>query len=97
MSISSALNFVPGMNPHLSSGVYNKAIYLLAAKTPGWTVDMAYRVLLDANMYYWTSGTQYADGACGVAQAAQNRGYSAQDVKNAFLQVDVIVPATCRR
>ena len=34
--------------------------------------------------------------ACGVAQAAKNRGYAIQDVRNAFTGVGVIIPATCR-
>lgn len=95
VSISQASNYKDGMNTHLSSGVYNKAFYLLSARTTGWTIDKAYRVMLDANMYRWTSGSTFVSGACGVAQAAASRGYSVQDVKNAFAQVGVIIDAKC--
>lgn len=96
VSISNAANFKTGMNTHLSSGVYNKAFYLLSVKTPGWTIDQAYRVMLDANMTRWTPSATYITGACGVAQAAANRGYAVQDVKNAFAQVGVVIPDTCK-
>ncbi len=95
VSISNAANFKPGMNTHLSSGVYNKAFYLLSAKTPGWTLDKAYRVMLDANMTRWTPNATYVSAACGVAQAAKSRGYSVEDVKNVFAQVGVIISSSC--
>jgi len=87
-SIGSALNFQVGMNPHYSSGVYNKAFYLLST-TSGWTIDQAYQVMLDANMFYWTTNSTYNDGACGVIQAAAKRGYDTMAVYNAFKGVDV--------
>ncbi len=88
MSIDHASKFRPGMNVHLSSGVYNKAFYLLST-TSGWSIEKAYQVMLDANMKYWTPLTDYNMGACGVRDAAVARGYSAQDVVNAFKQVGV--------
>lgn len=90
-SIDHASNFRPGMNPHFSSGVYNKAFYLLSTTT-GWTVEKAYQVMLDANMNYWTAITDYNNGACGVRAAAIARGYSGVDVANAFSQVGVKCP-----
>ncbi len=90
-SIDQAANFRPGMNPHFSSGVYNKAFYLLSTTT-GWTVEKAYQVMLDANMNYWTAITDYNNGACGVRAAAIARGYSGTDVTNAFNQVGVRCP-----
>ena len=76
------------MNPHYSSGVYNKAFYLLSI-TNGWTIDKAYQVMLDANMFFWTANSTFGDGACGVIQAAQKRNYNVTDVVNAFKGVDV--------
>ncbi|WP_131795073.1 M4 family metallopeptidase [Fluoribacter gormanii] len=87
-SIDNAANFIPGMNVHYSSGVFNKAFYLLST-TPGWTISKAYRIILDANMHYWIPGTDFAYGACGVIQAAYNRGYPYQDVIIAFSRVGV--------
>jgi pseudolysin len=87
-SISNAANFTWNMNTHYSSGVYNKAFYLLS-NTPGWTVQKAYQVMLDANMYYWSYTSDYYTGACGVRDAAIFRGYSRTDVENALRQVVV--------
>lgn len=88
VSIEHASKFTLGMNVHLASGVYNRAFYLLSTTT-GWTIEKAYQVMLDANMKYWTPMTDYNMGACGVRDAAVARGYSAQDVVNAFKQVGV--------
>lgn len=87
-SIANAAYFVPKMDVHYSSGVFNKAFYLLAM-TPGWSVEQAFRVMLDANMNYWIPNTNFYYGACGVIQAAYNRGYNYSDVINAFALVGV--------
>jgi Zn-dependent metalloprotease len=91
VSIDNAANFRTGMNTHNSSGVYNKAFYLLSTTT-GWTIEKAYQVMLDANMNYWTANTDYNNGACGVRSAAIARGYSGTDVDNAFSKVGVKCP-----
>ena len=38
---------------------------------------------------YWSRGTNYAEGACGVKQAAVDWGYNEQDVINAFNGVTI--------
>ncbi len=86
-SIGNAADFKSGMNPHYSSGVYNKAFYLLSTT---WTISQAYEVMLDANMFYWSPGTDYNMGACGVLTAATKRGHSYEEVSNAFNGVGVI-------
>ena len=87
-SIDHAKNYRAGMDPHLSSGVYNKAFYLLATKA-GWNTRKAFEVFADANRFYWTANATYNSGACGVVKAAQNRGYTAADVTAAFKSVGV--------
>ncbi len=87
-SIGSALKYKIGMNPHFSSGVYNKAFYLLSI-SKGWTIAKAYQVMLDANMFYWTPNSNYETGACGVMQASARRGYDTMAVYNAFKGVEV--------
>ena len=47
-SIDNAANFTSTLDVHYSSGVYNKAYYLLATKT-GWNVQKAFQVMADAN------------------------------------------------
>lgn len=93
-SIENAANYRPGMNPHYSSGVFNKAFFLLST-TKGWTVERAFRVMLDANMSYWIPSATFEYGACGVIQSALNRGYNSQDVINAFKKVGVNCPSKC--
>lgn len=87
-SIGSAKDYRDGMDVHYSSGVYNKAFYLLATK-PGWNTRKAFDVFVKANRDYWTSGSTFSTGAKGVMDAAKDYGYSIQDVKDAFSAVDV--------
>ncbi|CEK10039.1 M4 family metallopeptidase [Legionella hackeliae] len=87
-SIDDARDYYSGLDVHHSSGVFNKAFYLLSV-TSGWSVDKAFRVMLDANMNYWTPRTSFNRAACGVIQAAKQRGYKYQDVISAFNRVGV--------
>lgn len=87
-SIDNAANYVPGMDVHRSSGVFDKAFYLLSIK-PTWGVDKAYAVMLEANLNYWVAGSTFNYAACGAIQAAFVKGYSYQDVIDAMRQVGV--------
>lgn len=87
-SIGNAANYRPGMDPHFSSGVFNKAFYLLST-TPGWTVERAFQIMLDANIAYWIPSTNFEYASCGIIQAAANRGYHYLDVIHAFKKVGV--------
>ncbi len=87
-SIGHASNYYNGMDVHYSSGVYNKAFYLLA-NTSGWGVQKAFKAFARANQVYWTSSTNFNQGACGVEDAATDLGYSAADVTAAFSSVGV--------
>lgn len=87
-SIGHASNYTSGMDVHHSSGVYNKAFYLLATKA-GWSTRKAFEVMTDANRLYWTANSSFNQGACGVEKAATNRGYAVADVTAAFSTVGV--------
>jgi pseudolysin/vibriolysin len=76
------------INPHYSSGVYNKAFCTLA-KTSGWDTPKAFKVFARANANYWTASSSFNQGACGVETAATDLGYSASDVEAAFNVVGV--------
>ncbi|MFT4924430.1 MAG: hypothetical protein ACI8WB_000508, partial [Phenylobacterium sp.] len=76
------------MNVHDSSGIFNKAFYLLA-NTPDWGFRRAYDVMVDANKNYWTSNSSFAAAACGVIASALDRQYPALPVDRAFLAVGV--------
>ncbi|WDE11950.1 M4 family metallopeptidase [Thalassomonas haliotis] len=88
-SIGHASDYSNGMNVHYSSGVYNKAFYLLA-NTEGWNTRTAFEVFLQANQIYWNASTNFNQGACGVESAAGNLGYAVSDVTAAFSVVGVV-------
>jgi len=89
-SIDSANDFFTGMDVHHSSGVFNKAFYLLAT-TDGWDVRQAFDIFVKANQDYWTPSSNYQQGAQAAVDAAADLGYPTADVVAAFAQVDVIV------
>nr|WP_314862402.1 M4 family metallopeptidase [uncultured Undibacterium sp.] len=88
ISIGHASKFTSSMDVHHSSGVFNKAFYLLATKS-GWTVRKAFEIMADANRLYWTANSTFNQGACGVEKAAINRNYAVADVTAAFASVGV--------
>jgi vibriolysin len=87
-SIGHADDMTKGLDVHYSSGVYNKAFYLLATST-GWSVEEAFGVMLRANDLYWTANSTFNAGACGVESAAADLGLSANDVTVVFAAVGV--------
>jgi vibriolysin len=87
-SIDNAANFTSGMDVHYSSGVYNKAFYLLATK-PGWNTQKAFQVFARANDLYWTASSTYNQAACGVQTATTDLGFTVADVTAAFTSVGV--------
>ncbi|WP_434299598.1 M4 family metallopeptidase [Corallococcus exiguus] len=87
-SIGHASNYYNGLDVHYSSGVYNKAFYLLAT-TPGWGTVKAFQVFARANDLYWGPSTDFNQGACGVQTAAQDYGFNVSNVASAFAAVGV--------
>ncbi|OOE82152.1 hemagglutinin [Salinivibrio sp. PR6] len=87
-SIDDASQYRDGMNVHYSSGVYNRAFYLLANKA-NWNVRKGFEVFTTANQLYWTASSTFDQGACGVVKATQDLAYNAQDVIDAFNTVGV--------
>ncbi len=92
-SIDNAANFTSGLDVHLSSGVYNKAFYLLAT-TAGWDTPKAFKAFARANDLYWTASSNYNTAACGVETAATDLGYTKADVTAAFAPVGVSCAGT---
>lgn len=75
--------------PHLMAGITNKAFYLIAT-THGWTTRKAFNIMLQANMYYWTSSMKTLnEAACGVIQATKDYHYNVADVRIAFDKVGI--------
>lgn len=87
-SIDNASDYKKSMDVHYTSGVYNKAFYLLANK-PDWNIRKAFEVFLTANRVYWTSEATFDSAACGVAKAANDLTYKVADVVASFKSVGV--------
>ncbi len=87
-SIDHASQYMPGMDVHHTSGVYNRLFYLLATQA-GWDVRKAFQVMVSANADYWTPTTTFDEGACGILSAANSFNYALDDVKQALDQVGV--------
>lgn len=83
-SIGHQSDYSSGMDVHYSSGVYNKAFYLLAT-TSGWDTQKAFAVYARANRLYWTANTNWDVAGNGVLDAACDLGYDVDQV-NASLQ-----------
>ena len=87
-SIGHAKDYTPGMEVHGSSGVYNRAFYLLAHKD-GWDTKKAFEVFVTANQLYWTQNSTFDQGGCGVYTAAKDLKYNTDHVIEAFKTVGV--------
>lgn len=87
-SIDNAADYTSGMDVHYSSGVYNKAFYLLAT-TGGWNTKTAFDVYVRANQLYWNANTDYNSAACGAESAASDLGYSVSAVTASLSAVGV--------
>lgn len=61
-SIDHASQYYDGLNVHYSSGVYNRAFYLLANKA-GWDVRKGFEIFTLANQLYWTANSTF-DARC---------------------------------
>lgn len=87
-SIDHASDYYNGLDVHYSSGVYNRAFYLLA-NSNGWNTKTAFQAFALANQLYWGVNTTYDEGACGVMKAAEDYGFDTTDVSAAFTTVGV--------
>jgi len=94
-SIDNASQYSDSLDVHYTSGVYNRAFCTLA-KTTGWNTRKAFEVFHDANALYWAPDETFNGGACGVEQAATDRGYATADVAHAFAVVGVTCDAASR-
>lgn len=87
-SIGHASDYYSGMDVHYSSGVFNRAFYLIATSS-GWDTRQAFDLFVLANQMYWNATSDYIDGACGVIAATEDLGYDMSVVTTAFDTVGV--------
>jgi len=87
-SIDHVSDYYSGLDVHYSSGVFNKAFYLLATSS-GWDTHKAFDVFVKANQDYWTASTNFQQGGEGVLSAAEDYGYNCSAVVSSFGTVGV--------
>lgn len=85
-SIDNAKNYYDGLDVHHSSGVFNKAFYLLST-SPNWTINKAFKVMVQANQRYWLPRSNFQEAACGVKDATRDFGYDTETVVKVMSQV----------
>ena len=88
-SINHASKYKKGMDVHHSSGVFNRAFYLLSQKK-NWGIRKAFEVFLTANAYYWTKNETFKTAARKVVDAASDYSYNTSDVVEVFQEVGVL-------
>jgi vibriolysin len=87
-SIDHVDDYYSGLDVHYSSGVFNKAFWLIAT-TSGWDTHKAFDIFTKANQDYWSASTNFQQGAEGVQDAAADYGYDCGAVSNAFATVGI--------
>lgn len=87
-SIDHTRDYTSGMNVHYSSGIYNKAFYLLST-TQGWNIRQAFDVYVKANQLYWNANANFDSAGRGVYNAAKDLGYCVDDVLTSLETVGV--------
>jgi len=81
-------DYFNGMDVHFSSGIFNRAYYLIA-NTEGWDPRTAFDIFVLANQSYWMPDSTFDDGGCGLIAAAFDLDYQWFDVYDALQQVGV--------
>ncbi len=71
---------------HYTSGIFNKAFYVLAT-SKGWGIRKAFEVFALANIAYWDSKATFESAAAGVCRAARDKSYKPLMVSKAFKSV----------
>lgn len=87
-SIDDASQYYDGINVHYSSGVFNRAFYLLSTKY-NWDIKSGFQVFTLANQMYWGANSTFDQGGCGVAKAADDLSFNRDNVVKAFAEVGV--------
>merc|ERR1712048_1483538 len=87
-SIDHTNSYYNGIDVHYSSGIFNFAFYKMVASGK-WSVKQAFQAFTVANQIYWTSGSTFNQGACGVLKAARDLGYDQATVGTSFNDVGV--------
>jgi len=97
LSIGHASNYVPGMDVHYSSGVYNRAFFILASER-AWGVEKAFKLWAETNENIWTPSETFISAHYGLLETADSSSYTdndRSDIAYAFDQVGIPGPPVC--
>lgn len=87
-SIDTADQYYDGLDVHFSSGLFNRAFYLMSTSEK-WNAKKAFDLFLHANTNYWTQNSSFVEGACGVVQSAKDYNFDVSTVTAAFTAVGI--------
>ena len=87
-SISHVDDYEDFMDPHLSSGAYNRVFYLLVHDL-GVPIRDAFHAFLHANQMYWHHMSTFKQAACDVLKSAYDLGQDGSPYLRAFSQVGI--------
>ncbi len=88
VSISHTINYHHEMDVHWSSGLFNRAFYLIA-NSDGWDTRKAFDVFVLANQMFWHETSGFLNAACGAVFSAEELGYGTAPVVEAFNDVGI--------
>ena len=91
-SISHVDDYEDSMDPHLSSGAYNRVFYILVHDL-GVPIRDAFHAFLHANQMYWHHRSSFQQAACDVFKSAYDLGQDGGPYLRAFSQVGIEVCA----
>ena len=89
-SIAHMRDWRESMDPHIGSGIFNKAFWILSHRA-GWDVRRAFHPFVVANTQYWTPNETFESAARKVVNAANDLRLPAIDVQAAFAAVGIHV------
>lgn len=88
-SIGHMSQYKEGIDVHYISGIFNKAYYLMGTSN-GWNAKKAFDVMVQANLAYWRSTTDFYHAANCVLKAAEDLNYDEGTVRRAFAEVGIL-------
>lgn len=89
-SIAHMRDWRPDMDPHVASGIFNKAFWILCHRA-GWDPRKAFHPFVVANTQYWTPNETFESAARKVLHAAADLRLPVIDVQVAFAAVGINV------
>jgi Zn-dependent metalloprotease len=95
-SITHLTRFSDSLDVHSSSGIFNRASYVIAnlSGPDNWNTQKVFEIYAAANENYWTELSDFEDASCGVLNATVDAGYDPDPVRLAFQSVGVFCDDT---